>query len=121
MKPKRIEIKLHYILKYFILALPLIMMLSYSLARETTSLTYINNIETGILSLLTNANTMLNNSYTSVLTLLGINIPTNAQMLYYYPLWIVLVYIVDLIVDILVFLPKMAHHFLSIEGANNYE
>lgn len=102
--------KYHYMLKYIILGLPIILLILFSISK--------NNYSSGLLlirSCLCNfKNLSINNFYSSIINLIGFNSLSDdlSIIILYYPLWIIWVYAFDLIIDVLTFILKLSHKFI---------
>lgn len=107
----RIKNKLHYILKYLVLSLPILIIILSILVKDL-------NIYTSVNSSLTIFNDFLiDNSawYSSILNIFGVTIndvDTLTNTLLYYPVYIFYIYLFDLVVDTLCFVPRFIHDFI---------
>lgn len=117
--------KLHYFLKYLIIGLPIIMIiLSFIIPKVFTINSYnVNIFESffqGINSFYRDVDMFA--PYYSFIDLLGIDIFQNSYSitLASYPLWVFLVYSFDIVLDVLIFLPKLIHSFFEKMGGGEY-
>lgn len=109
------EKKCHYILKYFVLAFPLIYSL-FALFAKNTELHYFNSVNNYFVEGL--KITPLFDWYNDLLNLLGFGSVTKAAgsvfpLLLYYPIYIIYFYLIDVVVDLIVFVPKLFHKFME--------
>lgn len=104
--------KYHYLLKYFIMAFPLICyILCYFIRFSELEVT--SQGEIAFESFMGFADVPINSWYTSLLDILQIpRLGSFDTLLVYYPLYILWVYIMDLILDIFALVPKLAHKLL---------
>lgn len=118
--------KLHYFLKYLIIGLPIIMIiLSFIVPKVfTINLDDLNVFESffrGINSLYRYVDMFA--PYYSFINLLGIKnmfLNSYTTTLVSYPLWVFLVYSFDIVLDLLIFLPKLIHSFFEKMGGGEY-
>lgn len=109
--------KYHYVLKYILLGFPLLLI--------SISLISYNSEFSSVLSLVKNLCTEfrsldLNVWYDNLLSIFDMNNITN-DMLYIlitYPLYVLWVYIFDIILDVFALIPRLAHKFISKFGGD---
>ena len=110
---KRFSGKLHYLLKYFFLALPvfeLVFFLITNVNSRASMITFITSDNTIFKSIGSSSYGLDLASIIEDIT--GVN---NALSVYFSGilLWIVYVYIFDIFLDVIVFIPKFCHSFLD--------
>lgn len=117
--------KLHYFFKYLIIGLPIIMIiLSFIIPKVFTISSNDRNVFeaffSGINSFYRDVDMFA--PYYSFLDLLGIDIYQNTYSitLASYPLWVFLVYAFDIVLDLLIFIPKLMHSFFEKMGGGDY-
>ena len=123
--------KYHYALKYFVMAFPLILLLFSCLikinnAYETDTTYYLGKLNYALSNFFINLKDLpMNYWYVSLIENLGFYVQTYEDLivqnvLVIYPLYILWVYIFDLILDLFTLIPKMAHYFLNKLGGEKY-
>lgn len=117
--------KLHYFLKYLIIGLPIIMIVLTFVIPKVFTINYTNKnifvfFFTGINSFYLGVDMF--SPYYSFIELLGIDIYQNLYSitLASYPLWVFLVYSFDIVLDVLIFIPKLIHSFFEKLGGGEY-
>lgn len=120
--------KYHYILKYLIISVPFILLIICLCSQtQTLNYSYINDrvnsvsqsisVDTTFLEPLKTFYTLsINTWYSNFITnLFNLNLTnwTWFTYVYFIPLWIMWVYSFDLVLDIIVFIPRLAHRFLQ--------
>lgn len=106
----RIKHKLHYILKYLVLALPIITIITLPFVQDTDIFT--NTLDYVITDLMPITG-FPSQWYFQLLDIVGVDYSmysTVGQMMCFYPLYVFYVYLFDLILDIICFLPKFLHN-----------
>ena len=107
-KKNRIEKKLHYILKYLVLGLPLILLILGCFRQNNAFMDIINDFINNI------TNTPINEWYSNIIHVFNIDTSnTLTNILIHYPLYIFYVFLIDLVCDIICFLPKVFHKWLN--------
>lgn len=104
--------KLHYTLKYIVLGLPIILLMGLIFARTTEYYNFFETFTTSITNTLDNMATW----YASLVEYLNINTENMniyIRLIIYYPVYIFYVYLIDLLVDVLTFIPKFFHDLLN--------
>ena len=114
--------KYHYALKYFVMAFPLLLFLfSFFVKTNFVDLqtqSYIGDLNYSLSQFFINLKDLpLNSWYFQLLDLFGIYTQTHSDLvvttiLAIYPLYILWVYIMDVILDIFAMVPKLAHKLL---------
>ena len=114
--------KYHYALKYFIMAFPLLLLLFSCFVKfnitDSNIQTYLPQLNYSISNFFIQLRDLpLNSWYYNLLDLFGIYTQTYEDLiivnvLSIYPLYILWVYIMDLILDIFAMIPKLAHKLL---------
>lgn len=111
--------KYHYILKYLLLALPILITLifNWNIPDNTN---YTGAFESFIQFNSKMLNLPLNNWYVSLCSSLFGNdglttLISNpyGNVILNYPLWVMYVYVFDLVVDVFTLIPKVAHRFIE--------
>lgn len=105
--------KYHYALKYFILAFPLICYCLLFICKDYTNLADFVLMPIDFLGSLASAD--INSWYFNLLDIIGLLSPLDEvryDILICYPLYILWVYIFDVILDIFAMVPKLAHKLL---------
>ena len=110
--------KYHYVVKYFIIAFPFIAYLILSLSGLNNDL--IVDLKTLFVEL---KNMSMNSWYDSILTQLGLdNIYLQSDLgciLVIYPLYILWIYLIDIILDVVLIIPKLGHKLIEKIGGSN--
>lgn len=104
----RIKFKLHYITKYIFISLPVLMLL-FALFSDTNYVTVVGDMFDFMTEL---ASYFPSDWYASLLDLIGISYSDLSNISFiitFYPLYVFYVYLFDLILDIICFLPKFLH------------
>lgn len=133
--------KFHYMLKYFILALPLLLIVLFYLGGLSSNISsqdygfyksffdYSQNAFSWFVDLTNRIDFGFNHFYTELFNVIFSVYPKDfllrgahiAFVISMYPLWIISVYIFDLIVDVFCLLPKLAHRLMDkLSGGENY-
>lgn len=110
--------KYHYMLKYFILALPILLFaLSYLCKEMELFESMLDYIEVFFQNL---RNVPFNSWYNDFLQVLDLNaiLDRHLYILISYPLYILWVYIFDILIDLLAIIPRLAHKFISKFGGD---
>lgn len=104
--------KYHYALKYFVMAFPLLIFILGLVSRNEMAYDFITFCSESLTDF---ANIDLNLWYQNLLDLLGLSGLYGNEyinIMLDYPLYILWVYIMDLILDIFAMVPKLAHKLL---------
>lgn len=109
--------KYHYMIKYFIMAFPLLLVISCVFFSNDSLITNINYFSSNLYDLI-NGNSFLS-WYSDLLNLFNIQLVDNylifVQIL---PIWIITIYFFDLIIDVLVIIPRVIHRFTNRIGGD---
>ena len=102
--------KYHYILKYILLGLPVLLLLLSNISYNNA----FSSLQDVIYNMMVSLRTFsLNDWYNSFIDVLGFETTDKiSYILLSYPLYIFYIYLFDLVVDVLAFIPKIAHKFL---------
>ena len=107
------EKKYHYWVKYFVIAFPLIVLLFIILNHNITQVN-INDYFVDFSSIL---EVPINSWYFQIIDLIGFREIFDSASIYsvllVYPLYVFWVYVFDLVLDIFVFVPKLAHKLMK--------
>ena len=110
----RIKKKLHYILKYIALGLPLLFMLLGLLSQQANMF---QNVVADLNDLMTELLESTNSLwYHDLLNAVGVDVSNFSyvgHILLHYPLYIFYVYLFDLMLDIICFMPKFMHKLME--------
>lgn len=121
MKSFNYKSKYHYIVKYFVIAFPLIFILCLTLIDSIT----LNDYMVRITDFGDSFNVFINEWYFKLINLLGFQETFDNGGLFcfmiVYPLYVFWVYVFDLILDVFTIIPKLAHKFLNRLGGEKYE
>lgn len=109
--------KYHYLLKYFILSFPLIFLLICSFNSKdylSDNLNYLSHLVYGLVD-----NNPLVSWYSDMLNLFNISLADNYLIfIQVLPLWIIAVYLFDLLIDVLLLVPRLVHKAVSKIGGD---
>lgn len=110
--------KYHYLTKYLIMFLPLLILILGNFCVKDINI--LNSINSFVESLFTTLRSnSINGFYTSLLNLIGFNSTSGlAFILESYPLYIIWLYIFDIFVDLFGLLPRLAHKFITKFGGD---
>lgn len=112
------EKKYHYLVKYFVIAFPLVVVLFLTFLDTMTYPDYINFMDNTSSFLHVN----INSWYFDLIDIIGLTeVYDNGGLLSYlviYPLYVFWVYVLDLVLDIFAFVPKLAHKLMYKLGGN---
>lgn len=112
--------KYHYMLKYFVMAFPLLVFL-FACINASSSSTYLSDISTYVYTCVNNlmTNTPALNWYTNILISMGLQYSTNYLIiLEVYPLYILGVLVFDILIDILGIFPRLIHKVVGKIGGD---
>lgn len=121
MKSFNYKSKYHYIVKYFVIAFPLIFIFIVSLIDTITYEDFFLSVTDIAYSL----EISINKWYFDILSLLDLKSTFDnggfIGFMVIYPLYVFWVYVFDLILDVFTIIPKLAHKFLNKLGGEKYE
>ena len=116
--------KYHYMVKYLVIALPILCVLCYNLFIPDNA-NYTMAFEMFVEFFVNLLNVDISNWYMSIITyLFGADLFSILSNPYFiviiaYPLYIFYVYVFDLVLDVFVFIPKLFHKFFERVGGYN--
>lgn len=112
--------KYHYLLKYIVVGLPIILLICSLISYSSQYNTILEGVYNLSLDL---RNLPINQFYNSFLGVLGFENITNelTYILLTIPLYIIWVYLLDIVVDVFALIPKIAHKFIEKLGGVKYE
>lgn len=115
--------KLHYCVKYLIISLPALFLLLSLIIKNAYSNEYFNSLKGFIDGF---CDSSINLWYVDFLGLIFDETSTFitdndfASFILYYPLWVFYVYAFDIVLDVLIFIPKLIHSFFEKMGGGDY-
>ena len=110
--------KYHYMIKYMIMFLPLLLLVVGHFSFTDTNI--INDINVYVEALFSYLRGIdMNSWYNDLLVLLGFNASSGlAYILETYPLYIIWLYLFDIVLDLFGMIPRLAHRFISKFGGD---
>lgn len=110
MKNMNYNKKYHYILKYILLGLPIALLLLSNISYNNAFTSLQDIIYDMMVSL---RSFTLNDWYNTFINVLGFTTTDKiSYILLSYPLYVFYIYLFDIVLDILCFIPKLAHKFI---------
>lgn len=112
--------KFHYLLKYIVIGFPIILLICSLISYSSQYNTILQGVYNLSLDL---RNLPINQFYNTFLNVLGFNTITNelTYILLTIPLYIMWVYLLDIVLDVFTLIPKIAHKFIEKLGGAKYE
>lgn len=114
--------KLHYAVKYLIISLPVLFLLLSLIVKNAFDNQYFTQLSDFLNNFL---DSYINKWYFEFLKIIfgDLSFLTEynfASFLLYFPLWVFYVYCFDIVLDLLIFIPKLFHSFFEKLGGGDY-